>query len=140
MPAQSIWMIRISLGYLLVASLIGSLLLIHKVIEIHPMMWAFLPLHYEMAIWGWMVQFAIGTAYWIFPRYLQSKPRGSEKNAWIVLVLLNTGVLFLISAHLFSIDSLLALTGRMLIIISIDCFVAIMWSRVISYKNLEHEH
>ncbi|MDX1642495.1 MAG: hypothetical protein R3220_12400 [Balneolaceae bacterium] len=140
MPTQSIWMIRISLGYLLVASLIGSLLLIHKVIEIHPSIWALLPLHFEMAIWGWIVQFVMGTAYWIFPRYLQSMPRGSEKIAWVVVVLLNSGFLFLIADHLFGFDPLLKLSGRILITASIGCFVAIMWKRVVSYRNLEHNH
>lgn len=138
MPAQSIWMIRISLVYLLIISLIGSLLLIHKVIDIHPMMWAFLPVHYEMAIWGWLVQFVMGTAYWIFPRYLQPKPRGSVRTAWLVVVLLNTGVLFLIVENLLQISRLFKMSGRVLIIASILCFASIMWERVVSYRDLEH--
>lgn len=138
MPAQSVWMIRMSLVYLLIISLIGSLLLIHKVVDIHPAMWAFLPVHYEMAIWGWLVQFVMGTAYWIFPRYLQSKPRGSVRTAWIVVVLLNTGVLFLIVENLLQINRLFKMSGRILIIASILCFASIMWERVVSYRDLEH--
>lgn len=138
MPAQSIWMIRISLGYLLIISLIGSLLLIHKVLLIHPAMWALLPVHYEMAIWGWMVQFVLGTAYWIFPRHLHLKPRGSERIGWMVVVLLNAGVFLLVIENLFQISQLFKVSGRLLIISSIGFFVSIMWKRVVSYRDHEH--
>lgn len=140
MPAQSIWMIRISLGYFLIITLIGSLLLVHKVTEIHPMMWALLPAHYEMAIWGWMVQFVLGTAYWIFPRYLNLKPRGSERIAWLIVILLNSGVFLLVIENQFQISQLFKISARFLIIASILCFASIMWKRVIRYKNHEHEH
>lgn len=137
MPAQSIWMIRISLAYLLLTTLIGNLLIFHKVIEIHPMIWAFLPIHYETAIWGWMVQFEMGTAYWIFPRYLQLSPRGSDQMAWIVVVLLNSGIFLLSIENLVQISRIFKISGRALIIISIGFYVSIMWKRVISYRNLE---
>lgn len=137
MPAQSIWMIRISLGYLLIITLIGSLLLVHKGIEIHPMIWAFLPAHYEMAIWGWIVQFVLGTAYWIFPRTLNLRPRGSERIAWLIVVLLNAGVFLLVIENLFQINHLFKVSGRLLIIVSIGSFVSIMWKRIVSYRDHE---
>lgn len=138
MPAQSIWMIRISMGYLLFITIIGSLLLIHKVVEIHPAMWAFLPVHYEMAIWGWMVQFVMGTAYWMFPRYLQAKrPRGSESSAWMIVALLNSGIILLVIEHLTQISPFFKISGRILIISSVGLFVSMMWKRVVSYRNLE---
>lgn len=137
MPAQSIWMIRISLGYFLIITLIGSLLLVHKVIEIHPVMWALLPAHYEMAIWGWMVQFVLGTAYWIFPRYLNLKPRGSERIAWLIVILLNSGVFLLVIKNLFQISQLFKISGRFLIIASIGFFVSVIWNRVVSYRDHE---
>lgn len=137
MPVQSIWMIRISLGYLLIITAMGSLLLVHKVIEIHPMMWVLLPAHYEMAIWGWMVQFVLGTAYWIFPRYLNLTSRGSEPIAWMVVVLLNVGIFLFVIENLLQISQLFKVSGRLIIISSIGFFVSVIWKRVVSYRDHE---
>ena len=93
MPSQSVWMIRLSLFYLTITIVIGGLLLIHKSAPIHPSVWALLPIHYEMAVWGWMIQFVMGTAYWMFPRFLKGDPRGNSHTATLMVLLFNTGLL-----------------------------------------------
>lgn len=135
MPIHSVWMIRLSLCYLLVAVLTGAVLLVHKAIPIHNALWGFLPFHYEMAIWGWMVQFVMGTAYWMFPRYLEDKGRGSSGLAWSVAVLLNLGLWLLLISYITS--DQLAIFGRGLLLIGTLLFAALMWNRVVSYRNRE---
>lgn len=132
MPLQSVWMIRLSLGYLIGAVLTGVVILVHKAIFLHDSVWAMLPVHYEMAIWGWMVQFVMGTAYWIFPRFLKSKGRGPASPAWSVVVMINLGVILLAGSVL---KHELATAGRVSILTGTLIFVALMWSRVVSYRK-----
>lgn len=135
MPVQSIWMIRISLLSLLISMLIGGLLLVHKVVPVHPILWALLPVHYELAIWGWLVQFVMGTAYWIFPRHLAEPGRGSEFNAWCMVVIYNLGLLSLIINSATHYHQNLQIVGRGLLIIAVIVFGKLMWKRVVSYRD-----
>ena len=138
MPAQTLWMLRISLIYFLLAALTGSLLLIHKAIPLHPSAWALLPLHYEIAIWGWVVQFVMGTAYWMFPRFLKGKKHGPENPAWWMVILFNAGLIALLASHVLQPTQYLAPGGRILLAISILLFGFLMWNRVASFKHHDH--
>lgn len=51
------------------------------------------PVYLHLLIVGWIMQLIMGVAYWMFPRYSPQQPRGSERLAWAVFVLLNTGLL-----------------------------------------------
>ena len=135
MPAQTIWMIRFSLVYLLIAVLIGGLLITHKAIDLHPMLWSLLPVHFELAIWGWLVQFVMGTAYWMFPKKLEGQRRGPTKPAWAIVLILNTGLILLASSALISNSFFLSITGRLLISASILIFATLIWQRIVSYRN-----
>lgn len=133
MPAQSVWMIRLSLSYLLIAILIGAVLLTHKAVPIHNAIWGLLPIHYEMAVWGWLVQFVMGTAYWMFPRYLMDKGRGSSALAWSVVAVMNLGLWVLLGSYVTG--DYMATAGRGLLLIGVLLFARLMWNRVVSYKN-----
>lgn len=133
MPIQSVWMIRLSLSYLLVAVLLGAVILVHKAVPVHPAVWGLLPVHYEMAIWGWLVQFVMGTAYWMFPRYLEDKGRGSPGKAWSVVVVMNMGLCLLLASVVAG--GFLAIAGRVLLAAGTLLFAGLMWNRVVSYKN-----
>lgn len=133
MPVQSVWMIRLSLSYLLIAVLTGAVVLVHKAIPIHDAIWGLLPVHYEMAIWGWLVQFVMGTAYWMFPRYLMDKGRGSSGLAWGVVAVINLGLWLLLASYLTY--EYLAIAGRGLLLIGTLLFAGLMWNRVVSYRN-----
>ncbi len=136
MPLQSVYMIRLSLAWLLLSTLVGAVLLVHKAYGIHPSAWLLLPLHFEMAIWGWMVQLVIGTAYWMFPRFLRIDIRGPELPAWIMVFLFNSGLFLILSGHMVKSASGLILSGRILLLTGIGIFIYLIWSRVISYRNL----
>jgi hypothetical protein len=129
-------MIRLSLVSLLLSALMGGLILTHKAVPVHPALWGLLPLHYELAIWGWLVQFVMGTAYWMFPRHLKGPGRGSARMAGLMVALYNTGlVLLLLSSLMGSVKTPLALGGRGLLASAVMLFGGLMWHRVVSYRE-----
>lgn len=135
MPTQTIWMIRLSLIYLLIAVLLGGLIITHKAIDLHPMIWSLLPVHFELAIWGWLVQFVMGTAYWMFPKKIQEPRRGPTLPAWLMIFNFNMGVIFL-SVHSFLTHiEWISFLGRSFIIVGILLFTYLMWSRIVTYRH-----
>lgn len=136
MPAQSIWMIRLSLLSLLLSVTMGGLILIHKALPLHPAVWGALPLHYELAIWGWLVQFVMGTSYWIFPRHLSGPGRGSSILSTAMVLIYNIGLMLLLMSILKGLaDYQLALAGRGCLAFAVMMFGSLMWHRVVSYRN-----
>ena len=135
MPAQTILMIRLSLVYLLITVLLGGLIITHKSIELHPMIWSLLPVHFELAIWGWLVQFVMGTAYWMLPRKLVRKRRGPTTPAWAMVVLFNLGLILLVVGPFLSSLPLFSMIGRLCIGLSILLFALLIWSRVTTYRK-----
>jgi hypothetical protein len=134
MPKISIWMIRLSLIWLLISALAGSLILIHKAAVLHHSIWILLPVHFELAIWGWLVQFVMGTAYWMFPKKLEEERRGPVLPAWIMVCLFNTGLFFIVTSAL-SPNIPATITGRALIAGSIIIFAGLIWQRVVTYRD-----
>lgn len=134
-PSPARWMIRLSLIWLLISALAGGILLSHKALFLHPATWALLPVHYELAIWGWMVQFVIGTAYWIFPKKLEDMRRGPVIPAWVMVFFYNTGVLLLAASGFIETVAGIALSGRLLILIALLLFAWLIWQRVVTYRN-----
>jgi hypothetical protein len=137
MPLQTVWMIRLSLVWLLTSVLIGALILLGKAVPLPPMVWALLPVHYELAIWGWMVQFVIGTAYWMFPKYLTGLRRGPQWAGWLLFILINAGVILLCASHLIADQPIqfAAQLGRGSILIGILAFILLIWNRVTTYRR-----
>lgn len=127
-------MIRLSLIYLFIGLSIGVLLLINKAWLIHPALWFLLPAHIELMIFGWIIQFTLGVAYWILPRVLETKGRGNVKVAWLMLISLNAGMLLVISAGILP-GLKLALTGRILETVSVVLFIVLHWKRVVTYYH-----
>ena len=135
MPNVSVWMLRLSLVYLISGAGIGALLLFNKAVVVSYSLWALLPVHIEMLIFGWIIQFTLGTAYWILPRFLISKDRGNEYFAILMLVSLNAGILLVIVSELFYQEPALALTGRILETLAVILFAALHWKRIVSYAS-----
>ncbi len=133
MPSVSIWMIRSSLVWFLLTFLTGSLLLLNKGFEISPALWALMPVHYEMALLGWILQFVLGTAYWMFPRHLEGPKRGNRKSAILMVITLNAGIVF--SAFAMNQEWVL-FAGRFFLLSGVILFVRLMWGRVVSYRDL----
>lgn len=79
MPRLSIWMIRSSFLHLALGFLIGAFILWQKGPGGLPGAWRWLPVHIHMLLIGWIVQLAMGVAYWILPRF--ASPRGARGDS-----------------------------------------------------------
>ncbi|HEX6982602.1 MAG TPA: hypothetical protein VF181_07560 [Balneolaceae bacterium] len=134
MPVQSRWMIRFSLVYLTVGVSLGVVMLVHKAFPIHPAVWLLLPVHIQILIWGWIIQFTLGTAYWILPRFLKGASRGNEAFSWLVVIALNAGILLNLLSFILGIP-LLGKAGLILQTISVALFVLSHWKRITSYNK-----
>ena len=84
-------MIRAALLSLAGGAALGALLLAGPGLGAELTRWR--PLHAELLLMGWTVQFALGTAYWILPRFRQGRERGREELGWAAFALINLGVL-----------------------------------------------
>lgn len=86
-------MVRLSLGWLLVGFVIGGVMLVDRAV---PGAWrAWLaPSHGHMLFVGWLLQFALGIAYWLLPRKRSpDQPLGYHKPlSWLGVGTLNVGV------------------------------------------------
>ena len=90
MPRLSVWFIRLALAYLATGFTFGALLLANKGLAFAPLLWRLRPTHIELLLVGWMVQLAMGVAFWILPRFQAS--RGDVRPAWPGLALINLGI------------------------------------------------
>ena len=133
MPRLSVYFVRASLLYLLISFSIGGLMLANKGMMISPMIWSLLPLHMEFAFIGWMIQLALGVAFWILPRFRRGAPRGDERWSWLALVLVNAGILLVLLDMLFDGQGF-ALAGRGAEFLGLISFAIGNWRRV---KGLE---
>lgn len=129
MPRLSGYFVRASLIYLALGFTFGALLLANKGILISPLIWMLLPIHIEFLLVGWLVQLALGMAFWILPRFFQGVPRGDERWSWTTFVLLNIGVCLAAVQSLFGAQWLMFL-GRSLEMLGLLTFVIGNWKRV----------
>jgi len=129
MPRLSVWFVRASLIYLLAGFTLGALMLAQDGISYYPAIIAVLPVHMEFLLVGWLVQLALGVAFWIFPRFGLGLPhsRGNEKLIWASFVLLNAGVL-IVALELWIAAALLI--GRVLEVLAVLVYVLGSWRRV----------
>lgn len=132
MPLISRLMIKSSLVYLVLGVSIGTLMLINKAWLISPLLWFVLPIHIEFLIFGWIIQFTLGVAYWILPRFLETKGRGNKYLAWLMFLSLNAGILLVsVSAYGFG----HSLSGRILETLAVILFIGLHWKRVVTYNR-----
>lgn len=92
MPRLSAWMVRAALLHLGIGMTLGGLILFHKAIPFAPEVWRGWPLHIELLLFGWLVQLAMGVAFWIIPRFSTPPRYGRVWLAVLAALLLNAGV------------------------------------------------
>jgi len=110
-------------------------MLVHKAYPLHPAIWVLLPVHIELLVIGWIVQFTMGTAYWILPRYLKGSSRGNTKLARSMVFLLNVGIVVVIADRFTDSSLPLAVIGRLLEVSAVALFVGMHWKRVVTYNK-----
>ena len=131
MPRLSAWFIRASLIYLLMGFTLGALLLANNGVEFMPSAWALLPAHVEFMLAGWIVQLALGTAYWILPRHTDGPARGSLALGWASFGLFNLGILLAASSGLLPVT--IQLAGRIMQMLAAGLLGILLWPRVKAY-------
>lgn len=77
MPPLSVWMLRGALLSLVAGSALGGWLLAWAPLAgaAHP---ALREAHFTLMLFGWLLPFVLGTAYWMLPRHAGGEPRGSR--------------------------------------------------------------
>jgi heme/copper-type cytochrome/quinol oxidase subunit 1 len=129
MPRQSVWFVRASLLYLALGFTFGGLMLANKGLPVMPWAWSLLPAHMEFLLLGWLVQLAMGVAYWILPRFSSATPRGDERLIWIALILFNLGI-WLVAIVIFIGPGWLTVTGRAAEALGVASFTLGVWRRI----------
>ncbi len=105
MPKLSVWFVRASLIHMGVGFLFGSLILYHKGIPIYAWTWKLLNPHIELMIFGWTMQFVMGIAFWILPRFSGANRYGQVTLAWWSFALLNIGIVCTSVSEWFALDT-----------------------------------
>jgi hypothetical protein len=127
MPRLSVWFVRASIVYLVLGFIFGALMLAEKGIPYMPLAWALLPVHIEFLMAGWLLQLALGVAFWILPRLSPGPPRGDERLVWSAFFTINAGII-LVAAQLWAPAA--AFPGRALEVLGVLLFVSASWGRV----------
>jgi hypothetical protein len=128
MPRLSVWMLRLSLLALLAGSLPGAWLLATEP-AFHPSTPALRLLHRELMLFGWLAQFVLGVAYWIFPRYPRAPARGSPRLAWATFCLFEGGLGLTLAGVGAGLPSL-AWSGRAMLGGGTGGFLLLLWRRI----------
>ena len=135
MPRLSQWMVRTAFIYLLLGITVGSLLLIHKGISLHPALWGWLPAHIEWLLMGWIVQLTMGVAFWILPRYWTKPRRPRERYALVAYLLLNAGIWLVVAATALRAGRDVLLAGRVVELVAVLFFALHAWKRIVSREG-----
>jgi hypothetical protein len=93
MPRISCWFVRASLVHLGTGALFGGLILSAK--GFPPLLswaWLLLTAHIQVMVGGWLVQLALGMAYWLLPPLDAHGDRGRPAWVWTSFAALNGGV------------------------------------------------
>jgi hypothetical protein len=128
MPALSVWSIRAALLYLIAGFTFGAFILTNKGLPISPLVWRLMPIHMEFLLVGWLVQLAMGVAFWILPRFRQQ--RGNSQAALVAFVLLNVGIWLAAPGSALSAPSWMTLAGRLVEVGAAVAFAVHAWPRV----------
>jgi hypothetical protein len=81
----------------------------------------------EFLLVGWLIQLAMGVAFWVIPRFSSGSSRGPVGLIWVSFALLNTGILIGILQYWFP-D--VVLIGRIAEVASGVLFIIGSWRRV----------
>ncbi len=91
MPLLTRLYIKTSLLYLAAGLLLGVLMALQaaqgKAIP------GLFPVYLHLVTVGWLSLLIFGVVFWMFPKFTQARPRGSEALAWATYLLMNVGLL-----------------------------------------------
>jgi hypothetical protein len=126
MPRLSVRLVRTALFCLVLGAALGGILLAAPAAGGVGWWRA----HAELMLAGWVLQLAIGVAYWILPKHAAGPPRGSEMLAAWIHPLLNAGVGISVIACLALLPAAVLAAGRTLELSAVAAFAMVAWPRV----------
>ncbi len=129
MPRLSIWAVRLSLSYLLLGFTLGALMLANEGVPFGLWVGSLLPGHIDILLFGFVIQLAIGMAYWILPRF-PGGSRGNETVLWITVGLLNLGIWTVALIGLLELPGQWLAIGRLFEGIASALFAFQVWKRI----------
>jgi len=92
-PRASKWTIRLSLIHFAAGILLGATMLLAKAGVGSVGLLNHRLTHVHMMLFGWLVQFVIGVAFWILPKFSEAPRRGNTTLVWASLLAINAGAL-----------------------------------------------
>ena len=137
MPGLSVWCLRTALLYLGLGFTLGAVMLAAPGLHLPTTVLRLRPLHIELLLGGWMVQFALGVAYWILPRQ-RGAGRGNDRLAWAALLLLNLGVLTAGVGGVIGASGPVIAAGRAAELLAAVAFAGHAWPRARLYTPLKN--
>ncbi|MBQ15377.1 MAG: hypothetical protein CMQ17_13375 [Gammaproteobacteria bacterium] len=136
MPKLTIWFIRSAVACLITSLMIGVALALGTVFQLPPIFSTLRPTFFHLFMFGWVTQLIFGVAFWLFPKFSKTQPRGNEVLWWITFWGLNIGLLLrVISEPLYVLNSWIdwgwsLAFSAILQWIAVICFVYNAWQRV----------
>jgi hypothetical protein len=127
MPRLSVWMLRVSFLALLSGAALGAWLLGTEP-GYDAARVGLRESHLWLLLFGWLVQFVLGVAYWILPRYPTAPERGPPWLAWTVYLLFLLG-LGLALLRPWIPGDLIGPSGRLLLASATFAFLLLLWGR-----------
>jgi hypothetical protein len=92
MPLLTRWYIKSSILYFVVAALVAVALALSRLVELPGFIGRLGPVYFHLFMVGWVTQMIFGVIFWMFPIITREQPRGNERVAWAIFVLLNGGL------------------------------------------------
>lgn len=91
MPRLSVLLVRAALLALLLGSVVGAILLATAPVLAarHP---GLRSVHVTLMLFGWLVPFVLGTAFWMLPRHPGEAPRGPAREGRLAVLCYGVGV------------------------------------------------
>jgi len=127
MPRLSVWMLRTALLALLAGTALGAWLLATEP-RYDATRAALRDVHLTLLLFGWLVQFVLGVAYWMLPRYASAPDRGPPWAGWAAYATFLAGLGLGIIALLLPANGL-APAGKLLLAGATFVFVLLLWGR-----------
>ncbi len=127
MPKLSIWMLRSALVALLVGTALGALLLATEP-HYDATRASLRDAHLTLLLFGWLVQFVLGVAYWMLPRYPRAPDRGPRWAGWAAYSAFLVGLGLSLIGLLLPLSGL-APAGKLLLAGATFGFILLLWRR-----------
>jgi hypothetical protein len=129
-PFLSALLVRSALCWLAAGMAMGALLLAAKATPLPAGFFRLFHAHSEAVLVGWMVQLAMGVAWWILPKYPQLPERGPAAPVWAAWFLLNAGVLLAGVGQSVGASAWVVIAGRAAELLAALAFAVSAWPRV----------